>query len=52
MELRWFFRALGRYWYLVAIPVVVVGGLVGYRVLTAPPTAGGGYTTVVRFSAA
>ncbi len=52
MELQWFFRALRRQWYLVLIPVVIVGAFVAYDLLTAPPAAATGYTTVVRFSIA
>jgi capsular polysaccharide biosynthesis protein len=51
-EIRWFFRTLLRRWYLVLIPVVVVGGYVFYTLLTTPPAQSSGFTTVIRFSAA
>ncbi len=52
VEGRWLVRTLLRWWYLVLIPVVIVFGYVGYGLLTAPPAAATGYTTVIRFSAA
>ncbi len=52
LELQRLLRAFIRRWYLILIPVVIVGAYVGYQVATTPPTVGAGYTTVVRFSAA
>lgn len=51
MELQWFFRAMLRRWYLVAIPVLAVGAYVAYDYLN-QPTAATGYRTVIRFTAA
>ncbi|MEO0564169.1 MAG: hypothetical protein AAF125_18835, partial [Chloroflexota bacterium] len=51
-EIRWFFRVLLRRWYLIAIPLVIVGGYTAFEIATTPPTAASGFTTVIRFSAA
>lgn len=50
-ELRWFLAAMLRRWLLWLLPVVIVGGWVGYGLLTRTPPASG-FSTVVRFSAA
>lgn len=51
MELKLFFRTLRRRWYLIVIPIVLVGAWIGFDIATEAP-ATTGYTTVVRFSAA
>ncbi len=51
MDVKWFFLALWRRWWLVLLPPLIVGGVVAYQWLTAPPATQTVYTTVVRFSA-
>jgi capsular polysaccharide biosynthesis protein len=52
MEIWHFLRVLLRRWYLVLLPIAIVGAYVAYIFVTAPPAPSSGYTTVVRFSAA
>jgi hypothetical protein len=51
-ELRWFIRAMLRQWVLLLTPIVIVGGVVGYGLVTSPPAMSSGFTTVIRYSAA
>lgn len=51
-EVKFIINILLRRWYWLLTPIGIVGLWVGYSLLTAPPAVSGGYTTVVRFSAA
>lgn len=51
MELVRFFRILLRYWWLVLIPVAITAAVSIPALLSGPATAGG-YTTMIRYSAA
>ena len=51
MELVRFFRILQRYWWLVLIPVVITAA-VSIPALLSGPAATGGYTTMIRYTAA
>lgn len=52
MELILILRVLLRRWYLVILPVVIVGAVVVPDVLGDSPAVSGGYTTTVRYTAA
>ena len=52
MELILLARILKRRWYLVAIPIVIVGVLVAPDILDNGPTGSGGFTTTIRYTAA
>lgn len=51
MELMQFIHLLLRRWYCVVLPVLVAGVLVAPELLTRP-TGGGGYSAVIRYTAA
>lgn len=52
IEFTFFLRVLYRRWYLILLPLVIVGGYLAYETATAPAAAPVNFTTVVRFSAA
>lgn len=52
MELLLIFRVLRRRWWLALIPVVIVGLIVGRDLLTNRSATSGGFSTVIRYSAA
>lgn len=51
MELRLIARVLLRYWWLIAIPTVITA-VFALPALLDPGAAGGGFTTIIRYSAA
>lgn len=51
MEIRRFLRAVVRHWYLIVIPLALVGAYSAFS-LAQQPTASTGYVTEIRFSAA
>lgn len=52
MEILRFLRVLFRRWYLVLIPVLIVGAATVRDLLSAAPALTGGFVTVVRYTAA
>jgi capsular polysaccharide biosynthesis protein len=52
MEILLFLRVLLRRWYLVFIPVVIVGAVTARDLLGSTPAVSGGFVTVVRYTAA
>jgi capsular polysaccharide biosynthesis protein len=52
MELMLIFRILRRYWWLVLIPVAITAALAVPSLLRSSAPAGGGFTTMMRYSAA
>jgi capsular polysaccharide biosynthesis protein len=52
MEILLFLRVLLRRWYLVFIPVVIVGVVTARDLLGSMPAVSGGFVTVVRYTAA
>lgn len=51
MEIIQIIRVLLRRWYLVIIPIAVVGVFTVPELISPPPTQSSGYTTVIRYSA-
>jgi capsular polysaccharide biosynthesis protein len=52
MEILLFLRVLLRRWYLVLIPVVIVGAFTARDFLQNAPAVSGGFVTVIRYTAA